>query len=175
MAAFPPDRPTCAASTVIPMVDESADTKNDTIRLMYVYYYMCNIQAFRICLVFVYGLGFFSFCLGKWLWNLWCLLFGSAVSSTLVIPVRGNPSCPQVLSGGSTMFRGFGDRLLNELRKLAPKEMKIRISVRSSRTRQLALRTAGSCPTTRGDSRFQVVKWPRVIQTAPRHSDPCQL
>jgi centractin len=33
-----------------------------------------------------------------------------------------------VLSGGSTMFPGFGDRLLNEVRKLAPKEMKIRIS-----------------------------------------------
>jgi len=33
-----------------------------------------------------------------------------------------------VLSGGSTMFKGFGDRLLNELRKLAPKETKIRIS-----------------------------------------------
>ena len=33
-------------------------------------------------------------------------------------------------SGGSTMFKGFGDRTLNEVRKLAPKEMKIRISVR---------------------------------------------
>jgi len=33
-----------------------------------------------------------------------------------------------VLSGGSTMFKGFGDRTLNEMRKLAPKEMKIRIS-----------------------------------------------
>jgi centractin len=33
-----------------------------------------------------------------------------------------------VLSGGSTMFTGFGDRLLNEVRKLAPKDIKIRIS-----------------------------------------------
>jgi centractin len=33
-----------------------------------------------------------------------------------------------VLAGGSTLFPGFGDRLLNEVRKLAPKEMKIRIS-----------------------------------------------
>lgn len=33
-----------------------------------------------------------------------------------------------VLSGGSTMFQGFGDRLLNEVRKLAPKDIKIRIS-----------------------------------------------
>merc|ERR1719336_3609873 len=33
-----------------------------------------------------------------------------------------------VLSGGSTMFEKFGDRLLNEIRKLAPKDIKIRIS-----------------------------------------------
>lgn len=33
-----------------------------------------------------------------------------------------------VLAGGSTMFRGFGDRLLNELRKLAPKDTKLRIA-----------------------------------------------
>jgi len=33
-----------------------------------------------------------------------------------------------VLSGGSTMFNLFGDRLLSELRKLAPKDIKIRIS-----------------------------------------------
>ncbi|KOB72351.1 ARP1 actin-related protein 1-like protein A [Operophtera brumata] len=31
-----------------------------------------------------------------------------------------------VLSGGSTLFRGFGDRLLAEIRRLAPKDMKIR-------------------------------------------------
>merc|ERR1719453_501780 len=33
-----------------------------------------------------------------------------------------------VLSGGSTTFAGFGDRLLNEVRKLAPKDIKIRIA-----------------------------------------------
>eukprot|EP00276_Gloeochaete_wittrockiana_P009118 CAMPEP_0184645718 /NCGR_PEP_ID=MMETSP0308-20130426/2281_1 /TAXON_ID=38269 /ORGANISM="Gloeochaete witrockiana, Strain SAG 46.84" /LENGTH=381 /DNA_ID=CAMNT_0027075035 /DNA_START=34 /DNA_END=1179 /DNA_ORIENTATION=- len=33
-----------------------------------------------------------------------------------------------VLSGGSTLFPGFGDRLLTEVRKLAPKDIKIRIS-----------------------------------------------
>jgi len=33
-----------------------------------------------------------------------------------------------VLSGGSTMFQGFGDRMIHEIRKLAPKDIKIRIS-----------------------------------------------
>mmetsp|Transcript_6547 Transcript_6547/g.8630 ORF Transcript_6547/g.8630 Transcript_6547/m.8630 type:complete len:376 (-) Transcript_6547:123-1250(-) len=33
-----------------------------------------------------------------------------------------------VLAGGTTMFGGLGDRLLNEVRKLAPKNTKIRIS-----------------------------------------------
>merc|ERR1712217_293509 len=33
-----------------------------------------------------------------------------------------------VLSGGSTMFHKFGDRLLHEVRKLAPREVKIRIA-----------------------------------------------
>jgi len=33
-----------------------------------------------------------------------------------------------VLSGGSTLFKGFGDSLLGEMRKLAPKEVKIKIS-----------------------------------------------
>lgn len=33
-----------------------------------------------------------------------------------------------VLSGGTTMFEGFGNRLLNEVRKQAPKDIKIRIS-----------------------------------------------
>jgi centractin len=32
-----------------------------------------------------------------------------------------------VLSGGSTLFHGFGDRLLNEMKRLAPKDTKIRI------------------------------------------------
>uniref|UniRef100_A0A9J2Q1W2 Actin n=1 Tax=Ascaris lumbricoides TaxID=6252 RepID=A0A9J2Q1W2_ASCLU len=38
-----------------------------------------------------------------------------------------------VLSGGSTMFAGFGDRLLAETRKLAPKDVKIRISAPQER------------------------------------------
>lgn len=38
-----------------------------------------------------------------------------------------------VLSGGSTFFPGFGDRLLNEVRKMAPKDTKIRISAPSER------------------------------------------
>ncbi|KAJ3052781.1 Actin-2 [Rhizophlyctis rosea] len=33
-----------------------------------------------------------------------------------------------VLSGGSTLFKGFGDRLLNEVKKLALKDIKIKIS-----------------------------------------------
>lgn len=33
-----------------------------------------------------------------------------------------------VLSGGSTMFEKFGERLLSDLKKLAPKEIKIRIA-----------------------------------------------
>jgi len=33
-----------------------------------------------------------------------------------------------VLSGGSTLFPGFGERLLNEVRHLAPKDVKIKIS-----------------------------------------------
>uniref|UniRef100_A0A915IW72 Uncharacterized protein n=1 Tax=Romanomermis culicivorax TaxID=13658 RepID=A0A915IW72_ROMCU len=38
-----------------------------------------------------------------------------------------------VLSGGSTLFQGFGDRLLNETKKLAPKDVKIRISAPQER------------------------------------------
>ena len=33
-----------------------------------------------------------------------------------------------VLSGGSTLFKGFGDRLLNELKRVSPKEIKIKIN-----------------------------------------------
>jgi len=33
-----------------------------------------------------------------------------------------------VLAGGSTLFPGFGDRLLSEVKQLAPKEIKLRIS-----------------------------------------------
>ena len=32
-----------------------------------------------------------------------------------------------VLSGGSTLTKGFGDRLLHELQRLAPKDMRIKI------------------------------------------------
>ena len=38
-----------------------------------------------------------------------------------------------VLSGGSTLFKGFGDRLLSEVKKLAPKDIKIRISAPQER------------------------------------------
>jgi centractin len=38
-----------------------------------------------------------------------------------------------VLSGGSTLFKGFGDRLLSELRKPSPKDTKIRISAPQER------------------------------------------
>lgn len=34
-----------------------------------------------------------------------------------------------VLSGGSTLLKGFGDRLLSELKKSLPKDSKIRVSV----------------------------------------------
>lgn len=33
-----------------------------------------------------------------------------------------------VLSGGSTLFKGFGDRLLSEIKKNVSKDMKIRVS-----------------------------------------------
>lgn len=38
-----------------------------------------------------------------------------------------------VISGGSTLFKGFGDRLLSEVKKLAPKDIKIRISAPAER------------------------------------------
>ncbi|XP_048208260.1 beta-centractin isoform X2 [Perognathus longimembris pacificus] len=38
-----------------------------------------------------------------------------------------------VLSGGSTLFKGFGDRLLSEVKKLAPKDVKIKISAPQER------------------------------------------
>lgn len=34
-----------------------------------------------------------------------------------------------VLSGGSTLFKGFGDRLLQEIKKNVAKDMKIRVSI----------------------------------------------
>lgn len=39
-----------------------------------------------------------------------------------------------VLSGGSTLFKGFGDRLLSEIKKMAPKETQIKVSVGTSST-----------------------------------------
>ncbi|TRZ00643.1 hypothetical protein DNTS_027223 [Danionella cerebrum] len=38
-----------------------------------------------------------------------------------------------VLSGGSTLLKGFGDRLLSEVKKLAPKDIKIKISAPQER------------------------------------------
>jgi centractin len=38
-----------------------------------------------------------------------------------------------VLSGGSTLFKGFGDRLLGEIKKQSPKDTKIRISAPQER------------------------------------------
>lgn len=32
-----------------------------------------------------------------------------------------------VLSGGSTLFKGFGDRLLSEIKKMSPKETQIKV------------------------------------------------
>ncbi len=46
------------------------------------------------------------------------------------IDIRRSLFSQIVLSGGSTMFKGFGDRLLSELRRhpLCPRETKIRIA-----------------------------------------------
>jgi centractin len=38
-----------------------------------------------------------------------------------------------VLSGGSTLFKGFGDRLLAEMKKITPPAVKIRISAPQDR------------------------------------------
>ncbi|KAL1505171.1 hypothetical protein ABEB36_004793 [Hypothenemus hampei] len=38
-----------------------------------------------------------------------------------------------VLSGGSTLYKGFGDRLLSEIKKMAPKETQIKISAPQER------------------------------------------
>lgn len=34
-----------------------------------------------------------------------------------------------VLSGGSTLFKGFGDRLLSEIKKMSPKETQIKVGL----------------------------------------------
>ncbi|VDK84753.1 unnamed protein product [Litomosoides sigmodontis] len=49
------------------------------------------------------------------------------------VDLRKNLYSNIVLSGGSTMFTGFGDRLLAEMRRLAPKDVKIRISAPQER------------------------------------------
>lgn len=38
-----------------------------------------------------------------------------------------------VLSGGSTLFRGFGDRLLTELKRAAPRDVKLKIAAPQER------------------------------------------
>jgi centractin len=43
------------------------------------------------------------------------------------IDVRRTLYSEIVLAGGSTLFTGFGDRLLSEVRKLAPRDTKVRI------------------------------------------------
>eukprot|EP00920_Eleutheroschizon_duboscqi_P041931 GHVT01100607.1.p1 GENE.GHVT01100607.1~~GHVT01100607.1.p1 ORF type:complete len:306 (+),score=35.47 GHVT01100607.1:364-1281(+) len=47
-----------------------------------------------------------------------------------------------VLAGGSTLFKGFGDRLLNEIRKVAPADVRIRVSAPPERN--LSAWTGGS-------------------------------
>lgn len=59
------------------------------------------------------------------------LLFDSIAMSDL--DLRKTLYTEIVLSGGSTMLPGFGDRLLNETRKLVPKDCKIRISAPPNR------------------------------------------
>ncbi|KAI9138152.1 actin-2 [Paraphysoderma sedebokerense] len=43
------------------------------------------------------------------------------------LDLRKNLYANVVLSGGSTLFRGFGDRLLSELKKLSPRDTKLKI------------------------------------------------
>merc|ERR1712179_777914 len=38
-----------------------------------------------------------------------------------------------VLSGGSTLFKGFGDRLLAEVKRLAPRDVKVRMAAPQER------------------------------------------
>ena len=47
-----------------------------------------------------------------------------------------------VLSGGTTLMAGFGDRLLGEVKKIAPKDMKLRIW--APKDRQLSTWEGGS-------------------------------
>jgi centractin len=48
--------------------------------------------------------------------------------------IRRNMFSNIILSGGSTMFDGLGDRLLSEVRKLAPRDTKIKIWAPPQRT-----------------------------------------
>jgi centractin len=43
------------------------------------------------------------------------------------VDLRANLYSNIVLSGGSTLFPGFGDRLLSEVKKAAPPDVKIKI------------------------------------------------
>ena len=43
------------------------------------------------------------------------------------LDLRKNLFSNIVLSGGSTLCRGYGDRLLNEVKKLALKDIKVRL------------------------------------------------
>ena len=45
-----------------------------------------------------------------------------------------------VLSGGSTLFKGFGDRLLSEIKKMSPKEIQIKVSKIDSFTKEMAVK-----------------------------------
>ena len=44
-----------------------------------------------------------------------------------------------MLSGGSTLFKGFGDRLLSEIKKMSPKEIQIKVSKINSFTKEMAV------------------------------------
>lgn len=50
------------------------------------------------------------------------------------LDIRRNMYSDIILSGGSTMFEGLGDRLLSEVRKLAPRDTKIKIWAPPNRT-----------------------------------------
>lgn len=44
-----------------------------------------------------------------------------------------------VLSGGSTLFKGFGDRLLSEIKKHVAKDMKIRVRLVNRSSNSISL------------------------------------
>ncbi|XP_063713266.1 alpha-centractin-like [Symsagittifera roscoffensis] len=54
-------------------------------------------------------------------------LLGNSIAKS-DLDLRKTLYCNIVLSGGTTSFRGFGDRLLSDLRKVSPKDAKIKIS-----------------------------------------------